>query len=417
MLELLRKGKVLLIVGNGGVGKTTVSAALALAGALEGLDTAVMTVDPARRLRDALEMGKASNRPLHLDSRHLQAAGLPASLPIAAMVLEVKGIWDSLVRRSVASPAARARILANRFYQSLTSSFAGADIYAALDRLYEIHESRRFELEVVDTPPVSHALELFEAPEHLLQLLDTRSVRWLVGARQRGTTPLALRLANRAARFVALELERFAGASTLTSILDFFADASEALDAISSRFHAIRSLLHSRLAGFVLVTTPEEDRLKSTEAAVKALRANRLRPKAVVVNRFLDEILLAQGDELTHGFSQFLNLVGGLSQRNGEPGLLAEIGAPLRFLEKYGAGVLEQVERVRRFSARLPAGVRVHLLPRMRVEPSDLGSIARLAELLRQESPALHSVLATKASVRGGRGQIPGRGHSRAAMK
>jgi len=151
--ELLKHGSTVILLGPGGVGKTTVAAALGIAAAREGHDTGMITVDPARRLRDALGLERLTAQPTRIDSRRLAAAGLDPRLKLWAMVLDVKGAWDSLIARFVKTAAERERILKNPFYRNLTEQFAGAEAYAALEQLYEMHCAARFEVEVVDTPP------------------------------------------------------------------------------------------------------------------------------------------------------------------------------------------------------------------------------------------------------------------------
>jgi len=242
------------------VGKTTIAAALGLAAARAGLDTGVITIDPARRLRDALGIERLSSRPSRLDGRRRRAAGLDPSLRLSAMMLDVKRTWDGLVDQFVSTPAARRRILENSFYRNLTHQFAGAEAYAALAQLYDLHAAARFGLEIVDTPPASHAFEFIEAPAHLARLLDSRGARWLFAAHDAAGRGAA-RLAGRAARFVIDQLENFAGARMLSSSSDFFSAATEATGAKSERLRKTEALLRSSRASFVLVTTPAEDRV------------------------------------------------------------------------------------------------------------------------------------------------------------
>ncbi|MGH7248284.1 MAG: ArsA family ATPase, partial [Pseudomonadota bacterium] len=152
MKDLLKQGSIVILLGTGGVGKTTVAAALGIAGAQANLNSALITVDPARRLRDALGVANLGGNPARLGARHLRAAGLDPALPLSAMMLDVKGVWDGIVERFAADPVARKRILENPFYQSLSAEFAGAEAFAALQQLYDLHQSGDFALKVVDTP-------------------------------------------------------------------------------------------------------------------------------------------------------------------------------------------------------------------------------------------------------------------------
>jgi anion-transporting ArsA/GET3 family ATPase len=139
--DLLKPRSVLVVLGSGGVGKTTIAAALGIAAATARLRTAVITVDPARRLRDALGLPRLGGKPTRIDARRLRAAGLDPALKLSAMMLDVKGEWDAMVTAHVADPAIRRRILNNAFYQSLSTRFAGSDAYAALEALHDLHET------------------------------------------------------------------------------------------------------------------------------------------------------------------------------------------------------------------------------------------------------------------------------------
>src|SRR5205823_1793333 len=147
--------------------KTTVAAALGVAAATRKLNTALITVDPARRLRDALGVAHLGGKPTRLSGTRLRSAGLAPSLRLSAMVLDVKGAWDALVERFARDAETRRRILENPFYQNLTQQFAGSEAYAALQQLFDVHRSGEFEIEVVDTPPAAHAFEFLQAPARL----------------------------------------------------------------------------------------------------------------------------------------------------------------------------------------------------------------------------------------------------------
>src|SRR6202521_3064270 len=306
--DLLEKGSVVIMLGTGGVGKTTVAAALGIAAAGARINTALITVDPAKRLRDALGLERLGGRPKGLGTARLKAAGLDPKLPLSAMVLDVKGAWDGMVEQFAPDPETRRRILDNPFYRSLTGQFAGSEAYAALEQLYDLHTAGDFELEIVDTPPAAHAFEFLHAPARLARLLDTRAARWLFRP-YLSASKLAMKLARRAARFVVRELERFAGANVLSAITEFFAAAAETIDAVVDRLRKTEALLHSPAVRFVLVTTPEEDRLNQARELIEEMKAEGLRLTAIVLNRFLDE---AAWDEM-------------MSRTNSVPHHLAEI--------------------------------------------------------------------------------------------
>jgi anion-transporting ArsA/GET3 family ATPase len=175
--ELLKPRSVLIVLGSGGVGKTTIAAALGVAAAAAHLPTAVITVDPARRLRDALGLPRLGGKPTRINAQRLRTAGLDPALKLSAIALDVKGEWDAMVAEHVTDPATRRRILDNAFYRRLSTQFAGSDAYAALEALHDLHSAGHFDFEVVDTPPASHAFEFVRVPARLMRLLDSQGAR------------------------------------------------------------------------------------------------------------------------------------------------------------------------------------------------------------------------------------------------
>jgi anion-transporting ArsA/GET3 family ATPase len=373
--DLLKPRSVLVVLGSGGVGKTTIAAALGVAAAMSRMRAAVITVDPARRLRQALGLQRLGGKPTRIDTRRLRAAALDPALRLSAMVLDVKGEWDAMVAEHVADPALRRRILDNAFYQSLSTRFAGSDAYAALEALHDLHTAGRFDLEVVDTPPAAHALEFVQAPARLMRLLDSQAARWLLRPTGRPAS-LALRLAARITGYVARELERFAGGETLSSIADFFAAASGAVEGIGARMQKVSALLRSPAVHFVLVTTAESDRLRQAERLIDRMEAEGLHLDAIVINRFLDESIF-------RGFDRALDEIPALAAALRADGAGdSGIAAALEYLESYRGRAEQDLRRVRRFVHGLPPRVRVAFAPELRPSAPGLAALGRLANFL-----------------------------------
>jgi anion-transporting ArsA/GET3 family ATPase len=390
--ELLKQGSTVILLGPGGVGKTTVAAALGIAAAREHLDTGVITVDPARRLRDALGLERLTARPTRIDSHRLGSAGLDPRLKLSAMVLDVKGAWDSLIARFVKTPVARERILHNPFYRNLTEQFAGTEAYAALEQLYQMHCDARFEVEVIDTPPAAHAFEFLQAPAHLIRLLDSRAARWLFipyATASRG----ALGIAGRTARFVIEQLEQFAGLRTLTSISEFFGAAAEAADSIADRFRQVDAMLRSASVRCVLVTTTEEDRLREAHALVHQMEAAGLRLGAIVLNRMLDErtfdALMAAPRQLPCHLAEIPALRGALHRdavdgigTDGTAASTHRLDLIMRHLEDYAANQRSEIERAARFARELPPHVELAIAPEIELGMRDLRALAKVGAIL-----------------------------------
>lgn len=381
--QLFQSGSIVVVVGPGGVGKTTVAAALGMAAALAGLETAVITVDPARRLRDALGLTSTAARPARLDRRRLRAAGLDPKLRLAVMALDVKATWDRLVKRFVTDPAAQRRIFANTFYRNLTERFAGAESYAALELLHDLHERHRFALTIVDTPPAMHAFDFIEAPDHLARLLDSKTARWILQRTAAAGRP-GLALGGRAARMLIAQLERVAGVRPLSAIAEFLAATGNAAEAIRQRMGATAALLRSPAVRFVLVTTAAEDRLREAEAIARQMKAAGLRLGLVVINRLTDDEPTCDTlrGALAHGRARLRELAALraalVADGRTAPGSIAVVN----YLEDCLTEQAAALGRVALFSRTLPARTAVTVLPEIAGRARELQGIARLAAML-----------------------------------
>ena len=392
MKDLLTKGSIPILLGTGGVGKTTIAAALALAGASAGLNTAVITVDPSERLRDALGLARLGGQPTRIGARQLAAAGLDPHLKLSAMMLDVSGAWDSIIERFVAEPATRRRVFDNPFYKSLTSEFAGAEAFAALQRLYDLHQAGSFELEIVDTPPASHSFEFLQTPARLARLLDSRTARWLFTP-SLSAGRIAMKVASEAARFVVRELERFAGSNVLSTITDFFAAMAESMDAIIDRLQKTEALLHSPAVKFVMVTTAEPDRIMQARELLAQMDAEGLKLSAIVINRFLDERTFQESARLARERSAAADSVerplSHLAEISELRASMAKDGAEangfgrlVHHFEEYRERTLGEIERVAAFARELPKGVRLAIAPEIEAGVRDLAALSRVAGYL-----------------------------------
>jgi anion-transporting ArsA/GET3 family ATPase len=178
--ERLLDKRIAVCVGAGGVGKTTLAAAIGLSAARRGRRAVVVTIDPARRLADALGVGTLDNQPRAIPRDVLAGLSVPEEGALFAMMLDMKRTFDELVARFAADDEARERILQNSIYQHVSDALAGSAEYSAMEKVFEISERQEFDLIVLDTPPSQHALDFLEAPERLLEFLDSRLVHVLV---------------------------------------------------------------------------------------------------------------------------------------------------------------------------------------------------------------------------------------------
>ena len=178
--ESLRQKRIAVCVGSGGVGKTTVAAAVGLARAQAGARVLVCTIDPARRLANAMGLGPLGNVEARVPDHAFHEAGLAPRGELHAMMLDVKRTWDDLVTRHAPDPARRDRILKNRLYHQMSAALAGSQEYMAMEKLHELATDRDYDLIVLDTPPTAHALDFLEAPDRMLDFLGNETARALL---------------------------------------------------------------------------------------------------------------------------------------------------------------------------------------------------------------------------------------------
>lgn len=278
--ELLEGSRVLVCLGPGGVGKTTSAAALAIAAALGGRRVAVLTVDPAARLKDALSLPEAAGE--------FHRVPLPEGAPgtLDALLLDAKGLFDELVRRLAPSPSLADRVLANPVYRNIAGAFAGSDAYMALEQLLDVVAEERFDLVVVDTPPASHALELFDAPERILALLNSRALEYL-GEPVRILGVATSRLARGLLAAVLAALERLTGLSLLADVSALAQDFGVVSPGFRARAEAIHDLLREEETRYVLLTAPDPHATHDVVAFAAEIARAGIRCDAVLVNRVL----------------------------------------------------------------------------------------------------------------------------------
>lgn len=263
-------GKLVIVCGPGGVGKTTVSAALALAAAGRGRKTLVCTIDPSKRLRTSLGLARLTGTPQKVKGR------------LYAMRLDPKQTFDALVRRHAATPEARERVLANRFYQQISRHLAGTHEVMAMEALLGV--AGDFDLIVLDTPPASSALAFLDAPKRVLDFVDGRVLRYFlkpyfVAGR------LAIEPRTVVGRTFLRILDSAIGLQFLRDLSEFFLAFEGLFDSFRHTATAMEALLKDEGTSFILVTTPASSRVSEGALFADALRVRSLRAAAIVANR------------------------------------------------------------------------------------------------------------------------------------
>ncbi len=281
---MLGKRRIVLCVGCGGVGKTTVAAALGLAAARLGRRAVVITIDPARRLADALGVGALGNTPREIPAQALAGAGVACGGRLSAMMLDMKRTFDDLVERFADSPQARDRIFRNRIYQHVSDALAGSAEYTAMEKVYELSERDDFDVIVVDTPPSRHAFDFLEAPQRLLDLLDNRLVKMLLHPAF-AAGRFGFRLFHRSVQRVFRIIERVSGVGFLADISEFLLAFEGMSEGFRQRALRVRALLLGPEAAFVLVAGPAAESAEEGARFLDRLAATGAPLAGVVLNR------------------------------------------------------------------------------------------------------------------------------------
>jgi anion-transporting ArsA/GET3 family ATPase len=288
--SLLASQEMVVVCGSGGVGKTTMSAALGAVAATQlGGRVLVITVDPARRLATALGLGQVGNTETQVAPAKLREAmkGTNLTPPIGTKqgelwvaMLDTKAGWDELIHRQARDPKLREKILANPLYQNITSRFVHSHGYIAMERLHEIHASGRYDLVIIDTPPSRNALDLLDAPSRMREFFGSRLLRWL-------TVPYRSRLFTAASKPFYTLADRILGSRFLQDIAEFFMLFQSMEKGFVARAREVERLLVDPRTSFVVVSTLEAAPAHEACFLAQELQRRDMNLGAIILNRTL----------------------------------------------------------------------------------------------------------------------------------
>jgi anion-transporting ArsA/GET3 family ATPase len=282
---LLASKEIVVACGPGGVGKTTTAAAAAaMAAARHGGKVLVLTVDPARRLADALGLEGIGNTERRVPDETFLAAGVKPRGELWAAMLDTKESWDSLIRLHAPDDRTRDEILSNPLYRNISSRFVQSHDYIAMERLFEIHSDGNYDLIVVDTPPTRNALDFLDAPERMAEFFSSRLLRWLI-------VPYRSRLVNFASKPFYQIADRILGTQFLEDVAQFFILFQSMYDGFVERARSVHRLMADRRTSFIVVSTLEAVPLREAEFFAQALKDRRLHLGAIVLNKVLPAYL------------------------------------------------------------------------------------------------------------------------------
>src|SRR3954469_15836155 len=317
LTSVLEGRRIVVCAGSGGVGKTTTAAAIGLGMAERGLRVAVVTIDPAQRLANALGLEELGDEP------HPVALELDGEL--WAMTLDSKRTFDALIEQLAPDARTRDEVLANRIYQQLSTAVAGSQEFTAIAKLYELHEGGGYDLLILDTPPSRNALDFLDAPARLTRFFQGRAIRMFL--RPAG-------LLGRGTGLVFSLLQRVTGVDLLHDLSVFFRALGGMVDGFSERARRVGALLEDPATTFLIVTSPRHDPVQEAIYFHRKLREAGMPFGGLVVNRLhvapAGEVPAELGGALGSRVSAALDDLSALAAREAANVelLRAELGAP-----------------------------------------------------------------------------------------
>jgi anion-transporting ArsA/GET3 family ATPase len=379
---LLASREMVLVAGSGGVGKTTIAAALGVAAAQRQRGKVlVLTVDPARRLATALGLESFGNTPVRVPAD----PSMPLRGELWAAMLDTKAGWDELIRRHAPDAATRDAVLANPLYENITSRFVHSHEYLAMEQLHDLHATGRFDLVIVDTPPSRNALSILDAPSRMADFFGSRLLRWL-------TVPYRSRLFTAASKPFYQVADRVLGSRFLQDIADFFVLFQAMEPGFVRRAREVEDLLIDPRTAFVVVTTLEIAPSHEARFLARELARRHMSLGAIVANRVLPPGLAAR--EASRSALALVDRAGGPLARDvarALPGVSAKAVAPVlaavgRQFDDLAMVAAAESERRTELAALAPTLLSV---PWLEGDIHDLAGLAALADHLRDRVAAV----------------------------
>ena len=284
LTDLLEEKKVIICCGSGGVGKTSIAAALAIKGAMMGKKTMALTIDPAKRLADSLGLKPKGNEETPIPLKNLGLIPGQDSGSLHAMLLDRRASWDELVVKYAPNEEIGKNILNNQFYKSLSHTFAGSQEYLAMEKLYDLYINRKYDLIIVDTPPTKHTLDFLEVPQRMTDFLDRKIIKWFM-LPYFSAGRLGLKLLGKTGLFIFRRLEDATGIYVLKDISEFFLNLSSMIDGTIERMRKTSEVLRNKQTAFFLITSPEASVLAEANYFLRRVKELNIPLAAVIINK------------------------------------------------------------------------------------------------------------------------------------
>lgn len=385
LAELIRDQRLIVCVGPGGVGKTTVSAALGLAGARAGRKTVVLTIDPARRLADALGLPGLDDeiRAVPVETLPPAPQGEPATAPLHAAMVDTAASYASLIRRIAPDEQTFHNILNNRVFQAVSRSMARSHAYVAMERLYDAMHNHDYDLVVLDTPPARNALDILDAPMSLANFLDSRFVEWfLPGEGPRGIRDRLIASGGAVAKRM---LSMVTGKKLLDEIVSFLEAFASLREGFAQRATQVDTSLRAGSTSFVLVSSANPASADDAAWLRHDLQRRKVPMGGVVFNQSFVSLDPARPLECVTSLADD-DLEARTAQLAPHVGEVDDLGGVLREVRAIRSEAAQENARhqtiVDGLTAELEPGCARVLAPRFDDEIRDLAGLLRLVDVL-----------------------------------
>lgn len=350
MNSILQTAEVIVCVGSGGVGKTTVASSLAFRAAELGRNVLVLTVDPAKRLKTTMGLSDTEDS---VEIKHPRLRGT-----LHASVIDAKKTFDEFVTRASTNPERVKKILNNKLYVQLSTTLSGSQEFTALEKLYSSYESKKYDLIVLDTPPTKHAIDFLNAPQKLAQIFSEGIAKWFrdpKGEKQN----FFVGILSQGTKQVLKALETLTGSEFMRELSEFFQNIEQWQGQLERRTGDVHRLLVSPKTDFVLVSSFDEAKLKEAEFFAREITKGGYHLSTLIINR---------------AYPRWLNL-------NEPPKSQSLVPLYQRYLSFYK----NREEIFKRFAIRMSKEGNIVRLPELSDDVSDLDGVETLAHELGQD--------------------------------
>jgi anion-transporting ArsA/GET3 family ATPase len=374
LAELIETKRVLVTVGAGGVGKTTTAAALGVAAARRGKRVLCLTIDPAKRLAESLGISEMRTEAVTVDPARFAEAGVAlGGGSLTAMMLDTKRTFDDLVIKYSSSKEKADKLLGNRLYQYVSTSLAGTQEYMAMEKLVAVKDDPRYDVIVLDTPPTTNALDFLDAPERLMEALDSATMKWFVRAFQSGGK-FSLNLIAKSAATVLRAIGRITGGGFLEAMAELIAELNDLFGGFKERAGRVQASLRGPEVAFILVTSASPPSIQEVLYFANRLSEASMPHGAFVVNRFhLPPPRVVEGVTIADAAAGLASL-----------GITLEDDAPARVVQAHSDAVRLAAldEHHLRVLTNTGATTPIVRVPELETDVHDVARLSELADIL-----------------------------------